>query len=258
MRTPRRGRWLVKRLASGGGRGVRTWTTGVRVPRGAYLQERIEGTPGSVVFVAAGGRAVPLGVSRQLCGDRAFGAAGFQYCGNILAAAGDAQFQNGGVLMRSALDVAQVVAGTFGVIGVNGVDFVARDGAAYAIEVNPRFSASMELVERAHGMSVFGVHAAACVDSVLPTFDLLQRQKRIEAVGKAIVFAKRDVVIGDSRSWIDAGIRDVPHPGERIETGRPVCTVFASGRDAATCYLELVRQASEVYATLAGWERNVA
>ena len=255
---PRRGSWLVKRLASGGGRGVRAWTIGARVPRGAYLQERIEGTPGSVVFVAALGRAVPLGVSRQICGDGAFGAVGFQYCGNILAAAGDAQFQNGDVLIRSALDVAHAVAGAFGLTGVNGVDFIARDGAAYAIEVNPRFSASMELVERAHEISVFGAHAAACVDGVLPAFDLLQAQRRIEAVGKAIVFAKRDVVIGDSRSWIDAGICDVPHAGERIDAGRPVCTVFASGRDAAICYVELVRRATEVYATLAGWERNVA
>ena len=46
-------------------------------PRGCYLQQRLEGVPGSVVFVAAGGRAAPLGVSRQLVGEPAFGASGF-------------------------------------------------------------------------------------------------------------------------------------------------------------------------------------
>ena len=255
---PRRGDWLVKPIASGGGRRVRRWKAGARVPRGSYLQERIDGTPGSVVFVAADGCAVPLGVSRQICGDQAFGATGFQYCGNILAPVRDAQFQNGDVLIRHAIDVAKVVAAAFALVGVNGVDFIAQEGSAYAIEVNPRFSASMELVERAHGLSVFGAHATACVDGKLPAFDLLRAQRNIDSVGKAIVFARRDVVIGDTRSWIDAGLRDVPHPHERIDAGRPVCTVFASGRDAAACYAELVRKANRVYAELAGWERNVA
>ena len=255
---PRRGDWLVKPLASGGGRRVRTWTDGTRVPRGCYLQQRVEGTPGSVVFVAAAGAAVPLGVSRQICGDPAFGATGFQYCGNILAPVRDPQFRDGESLMRHAAAVAHLVSEAFGLVGVNGVDVIARDGVAHSIEVNPRWSASMELVERAHGISVFGAHAEACVDGTLPAFDMTRAQRRIEAVGKAIVFARRDVLVGDTRPWMDAGIRDVPHPQERIEAGRPVCTVFASGRDAAACYAELVRRANGVYADLSGWERNVA
>ncbi len=82
-------RWLVKPLASGGGHRVRLWRHTRELPRGCYLQEFIEGTPGSVVFVAAGGRAVPIGITRQLVGERAFGAAGYRYCGNILEAADD-------------------------------------------------------------------------------------------------------------------------------------------------------------------------
>jgi predicted ATP-grasp superfamily ATP-dependent carboligase len=254
----RQGDWIVKPLASGGGRRVRRWSRGTRVPGGCYLQRFVDGTPGSVVFVAASGRAVPLAVSRQIVGDAAFGAAGFQYCGNILAAARDAQFGDGEALVCHASDLARAIAGAFALIGVNGVDFVARGGVAYAVEVNPRWSASMELVERAHGLSVFGAHASACLDGTLPAFDLARAQRRIDAAGKAIVFARRDVVVGDTRSWIAAGIRDVPHPAERIEAGRPVCTVFASGRDAAACYAGLVRRASRVYAELARWERHVA
>jgi len=250
--------WLVKPLASGGGRCVRPWKGGPRVPRGCYLQQRVEGTPGSVVFVAASGRAVPLGVSRQIAGDEAFGAAGFQYCGNILAPAADAQFAGGESLCRLAGDVASAITEEFDLTGVNGVDFIARDGVPYAIEVNPRWSASMELVERAHGFPVFGVHADACRSGVLPDFDMVGRQRAIDAAGKAIVFARRDVTVGDTRAWIAAGIRDVPHPGDHIEAGRPVCTVFAAGRDASACYAELVRRATAVYADLAAWERQVA
>ena len=53
--------WLLKPVSSGGGRRVRRWRPGTRLPRAYYLQEFMEGTPGSVVFVAAGRRSVPLG-----------------------------------------------------------------------------------------------------------------------------------------------------------------------------------------------------
>jgi predicted ATP-grasp superfamily ATP-dependent carboligase len=78
-------------------------------------------------------------------------------------------------------------------------------------------------------------------------------------VGKAIVFARRDVVAGDTRDWLgDATVRDVPWPGERILRDRPVCTVFAEGRDAAACHAALVRRAERIYEQLAAWEREVA
>ena len=77
--------WLVKPFRSGGGHGVRRWTPDTPVLPGFYAQERIDGVPASIVFVAARGRAVPLGISRQLIGDAAFGASGYRYCGNVLA-----------------------------------------------------------------------------------------------------------------------------------------------------------------------------
>ena len=213
-----------------------------------------------MVFVAAGGRAVPLGVSRQLVGEHAFGAAGYRYCGNILAAAGDAEFARDEALVDAACALAHAVAEEFGVVGVNGIDFVARGRRpAYAIEVNPRWCASMELVERAYGLSVFGAHAAACAAGALPAFDLVRARRGAGAVGKAVVFARHDVTVGDTREWLaDSSVRDVPRPGERIRAGRPVCTVFAAGRDAVACHAALVRRAERVYAELAAWQRGVA
>ena len=77
-------RWLIKPRVSGGGHGVRIRSASEPVTRGHYLQEFIDGIPGSVVFVAAEGRGVALGTSRQLVGESVFGASGFRYCGNIL------------------------------------------------------------------------------------------------------------------------------------------------------------------------------
>ena len=143
--------WLVKPLASGGGHDVHAWHRDDVVPPSAYLQGFVEGTPASIVFVAARGRSVPLGLTRQLVGDEAFGASGFRYCGNILAAAGDTQFPRDAELVAAASALAGAVVRELGLVGVNGIDFIARDGVPVPIEVNPRYSASMELVERAYG-----------------------------------------------------------------------------------------------------------
>jgi predicted ATP-grasp superfamily ATP-dependent carboligase len=238
--------WLVKRRASGGGHGVRRWRPGRPIPRSCYLQEFIDGTPCSIVFAAASGRSAPLGFSRQLIGDAAFGSDGFRYCGNILTAAADDE----GVV-ETACRLAAVLSAEFDLVGVNGIDLIVRDGIPYAIEVNPRWCASMELVERAFGVSVFRAHAAACDEAVLPDFDLPRARRSASATGKAVVFARQDVTVGNTRAWLeDPDVRDVPFARTRIPAGRPICTVFADGDTAAACYSRLVARAARIYASL--------
>ena len=103
-----------------------------------------------------------------------------------------------------AVALSAAVAGEFGLAGVNGIDFISRGGRAYAVEVNPRWSASMELVELAYGISVFGAHAAACARGQLPDFDLCAAGRGAQVLGKAVVFARQDVVIGDTSAWLPA------------------------------------------------------
>jgi predicted ATP-grasp superfamily ATP-dependent carboligase len=137
----------------------------------------------------------------------------------------------------------------FGLMGANGIDFVARDGTPYAVEVNPRWCASMELVERAHGISVFAAHAAACTTGALPDFS--STLGRGHAFGKAVVFATREVSVGDTAAWLDdESVADIPPAGTCIREGRPVCTVFASASDADACYKALVSRATRIYAEL--------
>src|SRR5262249_9802972 len=153
--------------ASGGGHGVRRWRSGVRVPPGSYLQQFVDGTPASIVFVAAGGRSVPLRLCRQLVGGQAVRGSAFRYCGHILTSA-----RPDDELLDAASAIARAVSDEFRLVGVNGIDFVTKDRVPYAVEVNPRWCASMELLERAYDISVFRVHAAACRDGKLPAFDL--------------------------------------------------------------------------------------
>lgn len=225
---------------------MRRWLGG-NVPRDCYLQEYVEGTPGSVLFVAAGGRSLTLGITRQLVGDSAFGAAGFRYCGNMLTTADATGDDEDATVGRAGL-IASAVAQEFDVVGVNGVDFIEHDGHLSPIEVNPRWCASMELIERAYGVSIFGAHANACTTGNLPVFDVSRARRSPRVAGKAIVFARREVTLRDTKPWLeDPELGDVPRPGEQIAQGHPICTVFADGADIAACYDALVQRAASIY-----------
>jgi predicted ATP-grasp superfamily ATP-dependent carboligase len=236
------GSWLLKPRRSGGGHGTTVWRRGRPVPRTCYLQERIDGVPGSIVFAADGRNAVPLGLTRQLVADPNLGTQGFRYCGSLLGPP-SSLFPDGEQLLGIAAALASTVTSEFGLVGLNGLDFIARDGIPYPIEVNPRFSASMELVERIQNVSMFELHARAC-GQTLPAATLTSGGVE----GKAIVFARRDVTLGDTRGWMgNRSFADIPHPGERIQRGHPICTVFARSSDGDSCHRLLIRRAASVY-----------
>jgi predicted ATP-grasp superfamily ATP-dependent carboligase len=240
--------WLLKPRRSGGGHGIVRWVRGMPVPRSSIVQERIRGSAGSIIFVADGRHIVPLALTRQLSGDSAFGATGFAYCGSILEPHRPELFANAHAL-------AAIITSEFSLRGVCGVDFIARHAVPYAIEVNPRPTASMELVERATGRSIWLAHVAGCSAQ-------LARSPGIEhppalAHGKAVLYARRPVVLGDTHRWLsDDDVRDVPAPGERIARGSPICTIFASGRTSALCYAALVRLARIRFAEVEGRMRR--
>ena len=244
-------RWMVKPLASGGGRGVRPWRPASRLPAGCYLQELIDGVPGSVTFVAANGRCSVLGVSRQLVGDTNFGAAGYRYSGSLMSLDPNDAWEGDAHVACGAHVLAEAASRLFGLVGVNGVDFVVRHRIPVAIEVNPRWSASMELVDRVSEMPVMAAHVEACrTGAVLD----VRRPRGDGATGKAVVFAKSRVTAGDTRSWLGSDgstdVRDVPWPGTSFEPGDPICTVLAAGRSVADCYAALTARAAAIYTSL--------
>ena len=151
---------------------------------------------------------MPLGISRQLAGEAAFGAVGFQYCGSILSHPAQL-FEHGVSIAARAHALAAAVTQDYPLVGVNGIDFMARRGVAYPVEVNPRWCASVELVERAHGFSMFGLHADACSRGTLPDDRIPLCLRR--AVGKAIVFARADLIAGPTSDWL--WYRDVADVG---------------------------------------------
>jgi predicted ATP-grasp superfamily ATP-dependent carboligase len=133
----------------------------------------------------------------------------------------------------------------FGLRGVNGVDLIVTDGPdgtprVFLVEVNPRYTASMELVERAYGLNVFSLHLDAMAGQ-LPVFSLAEHVRSQGLYfGKGIVYARRALTVPDTDEWTERGRRDIPFPGERIDAGHPVCTVLATGEGRDMCWKHLL------------------
>jgi predicted ATP-grasp superfamily ATP-dependent carboligase len=129
------------------------------------------------------------------------------------------------------------------------VDLIAAEDVPWPVEVNPRWTASLELAERALGASVFALHAAACTGAHASLPDDIGAPDH--ALGKAVLFARRTVTVGDTRRWLDdPDVRDIPAPGSAIRRGSPICTILARGRSAADCEALLVRRAAALHAAL--------
>jgi len=248
-------RWLRKPVRSGGGHGVRRWA-GEPLDEAHILQAYVEGRPASAAFVADGQRSVVIGLTEQLIGRGELGARGFTWCGNILPLA--LQPAERIAVLETVKRMAARLTRRFGLRGVNGVDLVVADGpdgrpCPFLVEVNPRYTASMELVERAYGLNVFSLHLGALAGR-LPDFSLAEHLHGVTVVttsvvpyfGKGIVYARRTVVMPETEGWTQQGRRDVPFPGERIEAGHPVCTVLAEGKGREACWNRLLASVETV------------
>ena len=223
---PSSGRRVCKPLRGGGGIRVRDWRGGTPPP-GSFVQERIDGVACSAAAVGDGRDAVVLGLTEQLIGRRAFGVGGYRWCGNLVPPRAPAPG-----LLEQARAVCSRLAGAFGLRGLFGVDFVWDGERAWTLEVNPRPTASLEAIEAAYGTTVFDAQPRACAGEPQ------------QAAGKAVLFATEDVTVPDTERWLSRGVRDVPHPGERIAAGRPICTVMATAATPDAVLAELEAEAA--------------
>ena len=232
--------WLCKPARGGGGSGIGPWD-GRRLNRNFILQACVDGLPASAAFVADGKKGVVIGLSRQLIGLDEFGAAGYSWCGNILPL----PLENDKIrcVLEEVAEMVGLLTRHFGLKGVGGIDIIISEGSdgrtrPFLVEINPRYTASMELFEQIYGLNIYSLHSDA-VNGCLPEFSLNKHLNRPFA-GKAIVFARNSVTTPDTGRWSEHGRRDIPFPNDEIKKGRPVCTVFAKGDTYNECFTNLL------------------
>ncbi len=248
---PLDGTWLCKPRHSAGGQGINVWMEGkrrlavdrptTRSSHAVYFQAVVPGSPCSAVYVAAGGNSRLLGVTEQLIGTAWSGAKPFAYAGSVgpwrLSAGERAQWDH----------IGQALAEEFNLTGLFGVDAIANQAGIWPIEVNPRYCASIEVLERTLGWKSISLHVAACREGLLPGTDL--RDEAPSWAGKAILYAATDFTVTDELAAKFAALKgDLSHPGmadiprvaSTMRAGWPICTllVVASSRQEALARLQ--------------------
>lgn len=210
------GDWLLKPRRSAGGLGIRTYTGQRFDPRTHFLQERVVGTPVAAIYVGGAGTAILCGVTEQLIGTSWLNAREFQYAGSV------------GPLRIDPTPwqaIGNWLVQSFGLIGIFGVDAIVRNGVSWPIEINPRYTASVEIIERSRG--------AALLAMPMPR---LGDETAAQTCGKAVLFARKTFTFPAQGPWQkNEDFADIPHAGDVIEQGRPVLTIFASAADVDEC-----------------------
>jgi len=241
------GRWLAKPRRSGGGLGIRLHDPAVDLVDDFYLQQFVQGGSRSAVYVGDGERALLLGVTEQLVGRAEFHAGEFSYCGSLGPLSLDANEWAAWERIGTALVESLHVRGLFG------VDAVCVDGAIVPVEVNPRYTASVEVIERATGAALVSLHVKAC-HGELTEHSIPQAQC---FAGKAYLFAPGDLdapdpdaLCRDVAEFDDLELADLPAAVEPIRKGAPVLTLLVRAEDEEACARLLSRAAQRIYAAL--------
>jgi predicted ATP-grasp superfamily ATP-dependent carboligase len=220
-------KYLVKPVRSGGGHSIRTLHEAVQSPHEGeheptpvIIQRLLRGTLASVSFVSSEEDFRLLSSTLQLAGNQF---SPFKYCGNIAPLDAPPKIE------REMEEIARAIAGEYGLVGSNGVDFMISDGHAKLLEVNPRPQGSLEVVELVSGISVMDAHIRACRGDSIPGPSVREVMYR----GRRVVFSPCEATIGPL-GGMDF-VRDIPRQGTRVSPGEPICTVVASSDSMFSC-----------------------
>ncbi len=236
------GSWLQKPERSGGGMGIAVAEFGAVAAPGHYLQEFSSGESHSAVYAARENEVHLLGVTQQWVGEKDFHAPAFSYCGSVGPITPATQ------VTSQWEKIGQLLARQFRLRGLFGVDAVVHDHQVTVIEVNPRYTASVEVLEAALGIAALQVWG-----QVLHS-DIARPDPNV-AHGKAVLFAPADLVFTQAasagcRNLSGGRIADLPAPGTGIAKGAPILTVLCQGDGIDDCARRLRRLAGDIYRVL--------
>ncbi len=250
-RVPTDGSWIVKRRRSAGGLHVRRWTKSTAehgLPRGWYLQQFVEGVQLGATFIAERDRARFLGAT----------------CSLVTSDVPSLPWLYGGSLgpvpltesvQQQLVQLGTLLAREFRLIGLFGIDLILASDQLYALELNPRYTASVECLELATGVKAIPLHVAACRGESLQ----MDMPRGSSIVGKQIVYARQvlqveqhhvDAWLAENTDPLRPLIADIPRVGTTIPAGQPIATVFATGSTIDETRLALEQRADHFLSTL--------
>ena len=111
-----------------------------------------------------------------------------------------------------------------GLRGLNSADFLLQDDDLFALEINPRLSATLDCYRAKKG-DLFAAHIATCQGESLPALTINKAARAMQ-----IVYANQPILsVPPDLEWPDF-VRDIPTAGSLILAGEPICSVLAEAR----------------------------
>lgn len=228
--TDRRG-WVRKRIDSAGGVSVAPAEQGHAKRDGSWIWQRnVPGESLSAALLLTAGTVRWLGAACSLPPAADSGASPFSYGGSLRLE------QPSPLLVNGSLEIGQRLRSRYGVRGLVGIDFIARPDALWLLEINSRYTASMELHE-APDQSLIAAHLDAIRGLPVETHEPTElRGKKIvyatngtivsKRLGTAVLEKARQSVAGER---VAITLHDRPLPGTQVRRAAPLCTVMGRG-----------------------------
>lgn len=239
--------WLIKRAGSCGGQGVAYFDREHSAADSAcYYQRYLTGRVMSVLFIADGKRHRTIGYNR-LGMHTSNAPAPFLYAGAI----GQASLR--GTQRRRVERIVELLVSELALRGVNSLDFMLNDDGIFALDLNPRPTATLELYEHLLKDGWMKHHVQACLGE-LPVVPLVAS---VVMHGHQIVYAPRTIEIPAAMEW-PHWVKDRPASGARIAEGQPLCNLFAEGTDADSVEMLLEAYQDEILQMLSVTSRQPA
>jgi predicted ATP-grasp superfamily ATP-dependent carboligase len=253
---PLEGSWLRKPHRSSGGHGIRF--AAAREPASPHhsFQEFVDGPALSAQFLSTfpaadgSGQTHLLGITEQLIGEPWLHAPGFAYCGNVGPIA----------LPEAVVDALEPLgrdlSAATSLRGLWGLDFILKDHLPYLLEVNPRYTAAIEVLELGTRLSALSLHIN-CFNRIEELCPFEPASGLTTPVGKAVYYAPHPILFPSSGPWdrdLEApfdpwripGCADIPEAGATIERSQPVLTLLTGGSSPQACRDQLQSRAAEL------------
>ena len=237
--------WLTKTFQSTGGRGVSIAQHEVNPHRtkqskGRYLQRRLPGNSFGANYLAGNDMTMFLGAYEQL---NTLPAHPFWYTGSL------GPLQLPAAHLKDLELIGRIVCESFQLSGLFGIDFIITpDDQLFVIEINPRATASAELVDRQlslEGESLVQWHLDACLGikerngraSFKHRFwckEIIYWQPPVDPA-PALQISERLLSTWRQISKLSGWeIADIPAAGITIQPGDPIMTLIAESGDVTS------------------------
>ena len=278
-------KWLAKPFSSAGGIGITEWIrhegddhASFIDPAKSFLQERLPGESIGVTFLSSnvGGAVVGATASWK---SGSWNSEASCVDGPIYAYQGSyGPISLSSELLAKLQRFATLVGAESGLLGLWQADFLLHDNELTLLEINPRWSASMDLLDVCNGIPLVQIHHACVCDHLSEErFSYVASQcfdqaknARNTMLGKLIVYSPKSFVVTSIQSdkwWTQrwsCGMNfaakrfqfaDIPNAGTSVAQGDPLLTVVVPGCSPEALMIELQRGRIEALDDLEGMRR---